>query len=128
MTLVASRDAASPVTRSDMLRIAGNDRGQFGTAIIDEFALALMRERSLELLVDATGGTIMSVAVTTAWARFLEVNRAHVPRVTVLSGSRHTTLAMGLMRHLSNTGDLIRILTDREGYEARKAALAPSAG
>lgn len=106
------------------IRIEGKDCGQFGTALIDEVALALMRERSLELLVDAGEGKILSVGVTIAWARFLEMNRALLPRVTVLCGCKHTTLSMGLIRHLSNTGDLVRILSDRASYEARKAALA----
>lgn len=108
------------------VRIVGADGGQFGTALIDEVALAIFRERSLELLVDAGDGSIMSVAVTTNWARFFELNRHHLQRVTILATSKPTVLAMGLIRYLSKTGDLIRIYTERETYEARKSALASS--
>lgn len=108
------------------VRIVGADSGQFGTAIIDEVALALMRERPLELLVDAAEGAIMSVAVTTSWARFFELNRQDLQRVTILATSKPTALAMGLVRYLSRTGDFIRIQSDRETYEAMKAPRASS--
>jgi hypothetical protein len=106
------------------VRIVGTDSGQFGTAVIDEVALPLMRERPIELLLDAAESSIRSVAVTIAWARFFETNRQNLQRVTVLACSKATTLAMGLISYLSRTGDLIRIRSDRETYEARKAALA----
>ena len=106
------------------LRIVGTDTGQFGSAIIDEVALALIREHVLELLVDAVEGSIVSVGVTTAWARFFEINRSKLQRVTVLASTRAMTLAMGFVRFLSRTGDLIRILSDRDAYEARKAVFA----
>ena len=106
------------------VRMVGTDSGQFGTGVIDEVALALFRDRSLELFVDATEGSIMSVNVTSAWARFYEVNRAGLRRVTVLATTRPVTVAMGLVRYLSKTGDLLRIISDREDYEARKASLA----
>ena len=106
------------------VRMVGTDRGQFGTVIIDEVALALFRERSLELLVDAAEGSIMSVDVTAAWARFLEANRPGLRRVTTLATTKATTLAMGLVRYLSRTGDLMRIASDRETYEARKMSLS----
>jgi hypothetical protein len=106
------------------VRIVGTDSGQFGTAVIDEVALALMRERPIELLLDAAEGSIRSVAVTTAWARFFEINRQNLARVTIFASSKATTLAMGLVRYLSKTGDLIRIPPDREAYEARKSGMA----
>ncbi len=106
------------------VRIVGTDSGQFGTAIIDEVALAIVREGSIELLLDATESSIMSVAVSTAWARFFELNRHNVKRVTVLATSKATTLAMGMVRYLSKTGDLIQIHSDRVRYEARKQMLA----
>ena len=106
------------------VRIVGADSGQFGTAVIDEVALAIMREGSIELLLDASESSIMAVTVTTAWARFFELNRQNLRRVTVLATSKATTLAMGLVRYLSRTGDLIQILSDRVRYEARKQMLA----
>src|SRR5258706_13180528 len=103
------------------VRIVGTDSGQFSTAVIDEVALALMRERPIELLLDASEGSIASVSVMTAWARFFELNRQNLQRVTILTGSKAMTLTMELMRYLSKTGDLIRIPSDREKYEARRS-------
>ena len=106
------------------VRMVGTDSGQFGMAVIDEVALALFRERSLELFVDATEGSIMSVNVTTAWARFYELNREGLRRVTILATTKPMTVAMGLVRYLSKTGDLLRIVSDTDAYEARKASLS----
>jgi hypothetical protein len=106
------------------VRIVGADSGQFGTAVIDEVALAIVREGSIEVLLDAAECTIMSVTVTTAWARFFELNRQNLRRVTILATSRATTLAMGLVRYLSKTGDFIQIHSDRVRFEARKSMLA----
>ncbi len=108
------------------VEIVGTDRGQFGTAAIDEVALALMRERSLELFVDASQGSIVSIGASGAWTRFLEVNREGLKRVTILASSRPMALTMAIVRHLSNTGDLMQICPGREAYEARKFPIALS--
>jgi hypothetical protein len=36
------------------VRIEGTDKGQFGTAALDEIAIAIVRERPVELFVDAS--------------------------------------------------------------------------
>jgi hypothetical protein len=105
------------------IEIVGADNGQFGTATIDEVALALIRERSLELFVDMSGGSMPSVSVSSAWTRFFELKRDSFKRVTILAASRGVALTMAIVRHLSNTGDLMQILSDREIYEARKVSV-----
>ena len=42
----------------------------------------------------------------------------------MLATTKAVSVAMGLIRYLSKTGDLVRIVSDREGYEERKAALS----
>jgi len=107
------------------IQIAGNDNGQFGTAVLDEIALALMRERSLELFVDASDASIPPVSVTRDWSDFLARNRSGLKRVRILVGSKAVALAMEIVRHLSQTGDLMHIYSDREAYDARKASPEP---
>lgn len=104
------------------VRIVGTDHGQFGTATIDEVALALLRERSLELFIDASEGAIPAVSASLAWTRFFELKRESLRRVTILTASKSVALTMAIVRHLSNTGDLIHILSDHEIYGQRKAA------
>ena len=108
------------------VRIVGTDSGQFGTAIIDEVALALVRERPLELLVDAAQGSIMSVTVTTAWARFFELNRDHLQRVTVLAISKPMALAMGLSATSPGPATSSGSTPSARRTRGRKATLASS--
>lgn len=104
------------------IQIIGCDNGQFGTAMIDEVAVALLREGSLELFVDASDASMPAVSVSNAWAQFFSLNRASLKRVRILVRSKGVALTMQIVRHLSNVGDLIQIYSDREPYEARKAA------
>jgi len=108
------------------IRITGTDNGQFGTTIIDEITLALYRERSIRLFVDASEGTILPASVSSAWARFFELNVSSLERVMILATSKATSLTMQIIRHLSGTGDLVQVLSDPDLYEARKAAAVGS--
>src|SRR5260221_11794457 len=106
------------------IQIAGIDNGQFGTAMIDEVAVALLRERPLELFIDASDASMPAVSVANAGTHFFALNRDSLKRVRILVGSRALELTMEIVRHLSDTGHLMQIYSDRELYEARKAAPA----
>ena len=103
------------------IRIEGLDNGQFGTATLDEIAMALVRERPLELFVDASAASMPAVSVSRDWTRFFELNQKDLKRVSVLTSSRSVQLTVAIAQHLSNTGKLIQIYTDAELFEARKA-------
>ena len=103
------------------IRIAGVDSGQFGTAVLDEIAANLVRERPLELFVDAAEATMMPpVSVSQAWTRFIALNQKDLARVSVLVSSKSVALTIAIAQHLSNTGKLMQIYSDRELYEARR--------
>jgi len=104
------------------IQLFGIDHGQFGTAALDELAVALLREQSLELYVDASQGSIPSVSVSRMWARFFENNRKSLKRVRILASSKPMALTMAIIQQLSNTGYLLQIYSDRELYETRKAS------
>jgi hypothetical protein len=108
------------------IRIVGVDNGQFGTAMFAEVTLALMRERSLELFVDATSASMPAVSVTKGWSQFITLNREDLKCVRILVGSKAVALTMEIVRHVSKAGDLMRIYSDRGLYDARKAAAEPS--
>jgi hypothetical protein len=112
-------------TRAGVLdvRIDGADNGQFGTATLDEIAMALVRERPLELFIDASAASMPSVPVSRDWARFFTRNRTDLKRVSVLVSSRTVELTIAIAQHLSQTGKLIQIYTDAEVFEARRAAV-----
>ena len=102
------------------VRIEGTDSGQFGTAPLDEIAMALVRERPLELFVDASAASMPAVSVSREWTRFFSLNQKELKRVSVLVSSKSVELTMAIAQHLSQTGRLIQIYTDADLFEARK--------
>ena len=104
--------------------IDGIDNGQFGTAMIDEVAVALIRERPIELFIDASDASMPAVSVAKGWSHFFALNQEHLKRVRILVGSKAVELTMEIVRHLSDTGHLMHIYSDRDVYDARKATPA----
>jgi hypothetical protein len=102
------------------IRIEGVDRGQLGSAPLDEIARALVRDRPLELFVDATRASMPTVDVSRDWTRFFSLNQKDLKRVSVLVSSKSVELTIAIAQHLSQTGKLIQIYSDEEIYEARK--------
>jgi hypothetical protein len=102
------------------VRIEGTDKGQFGTAALDEIAVAIVRERPIELFVDASKASMPAVAVSQEWTRFFSLNRKDLKRVSVLVSSKSVELTIAIAQHLSRTGNLIQIYSDPSLFEARK--------
>ncbi len=103
------------------LAVEGVDNGQFGTAALDEVALALLRERPLELFMDASRASMPAVSVSRDWARFFFLNQKDFKRVSMLAGSRAVELTVAIVQHFSHTGRLIQIYTDPDLFEARRS-------
>lgn len=103
-----------------MLVVAtGADMGQFGTASLDEVRLELLRQRPVELFVDAQDVAVVAVAVSKEWTQFFSLNREHLRRVSVLVGSKAMQLTVAIAQHFSQTGNLIQLYSDRELFEQR---------
>ncbi len=102
------------------VRIEGIDNGQFGTATLDELAMALMRERPLELFVDASKASMPAVSVSREWTRFFSTNQKDLKRVSVLVSTKSVELTIAIAQHLSRTGSLIQIYSDAELYGMRR--------
>lgn len=100
-----------------LMTISGDDVGQFGAAAVDEVRMELLRHSPLELFVDAGNAVTVSVEVTNEWTRFFAASRAQLKRVSVLTGSKFFHLSVAISQHLSQTGNLIQIYTDRELFE-----------
>jgi len=105
-----------------LVTIKGIDTGQFGTMTLDEIRIELLRHRPLELFVDAQAAVAVGVPVSKEWTHFFSLNREHLVRVSVLVGSKAVELTVAIAQHLSQTGNLIQIYTDRELFNARVAA------
>ncbi|MTV38919.1 hypothetical protein [Duganella radicis] len=100
-----------------LVTITGNDQGQFGTAALDEIRLEILRHGKLELLVDAEHAELVTVEVSQEWTRFFAITREQLKRVSVLTGSKLINLTVAIAQHLSQTGNLIQIYSDRSLFE-----------
>lgn len=104
-----------------LVTISGSDQGQFGTATLDEIRLEILRHGALELLIDAADAELVTVEVSQEWTKFFATTRPQLRRVSVLTGSKLINLTVAIAQHLSQTGNLIQIYSDRELFEAAKA-------
>ncbi len=99
-----------------LVTITGHDKGQFGTRSLDEVRLEMLRHRPLELFIDASNASGPAARVSEEWTRFFSLNREQLKRVSVLAGSKLVHLTVSIAQHLSRTGDLIQIHSDRESF------------
>jgi hypothetical protein len=107
--------------------IVGNDKGQFGTSTLDEIRMELLRQKPLELFIDARDAVGAAVSVSDEWTQFFSTNREHLRRVSVLVGSKVVHLTIAIAQHLSRTGSLIQITSDPEVFDARVTGARPPA-
>ncbi len=105
-----------------LVTITGHDVGQFGTSTLDEIRLELLRNRPLELFVDAREALGPAVSVSREWTQFFALNRDQLRRVNVLVGSKVVELTIAIAQHLSRTGHLMQIYSDPETFNGLVAA------
>jgi hypothetical protein len=101
-----------------LVTIIGQDSGQFGSSALDEIRMEIMRQGTLELLVDASAAVLVSTEVSQEWTRFFSLSRQQLRRVSVLTGSKLMNLTVAIAQHLSQTGNLIQIYSDRALFDA----------
>ena len=104
--------------------ISGVDDGQFGSSTLDELRLALMRDRPLEIFVDAREALAPAVSVSEDWTRFFADHRKDLKRVSVLVGSKVVELTVAIAQHLSRTGNLIQIYSDSTSFDLQRSRAA----
>jgi hypothetical protein len=102
--------------------IAGHDEGAFGSATLDEITQALQRERPLTLFVDTRDAISVAPSVRDDWTRFFASNRQNLTAVHVLTGSKAVQLSVAVAQHFSDTGNLIRLYSKAEAFEAKLTA------
>lgn len=107
-----------------LVTFTGSDLGQFSYAALDEVQAEMRRWGELELFFDAEHTELISVEVSRAWTHFFAVHRGSLRRVSVLTGSKLVNLTVAIAQHLSQTGNLIQIYTDRSLFDELVAAAA----
>jgi hypothetical protein len=113
---------ARPASAVLVVTIAGYDKGQFGTAPLDEIGAVLRLTARVNLFVDARNAIGATVRVSEDWTGFLSRHRAELEHVHVLAGSKMVELTVAIARHLSRTDRLIQIYSDPTIFETQLEA------
>ena len=111
-----------------VVRISGDDVGQFGTATMDELATEFDRfQAPIELFIDATEALGPVTKVMEAWAAWFEIHHKRLKHVDILipPEAKVLQLTVAIARHLSRTGDLISIHLDAENFNSAVNQAAP---
>jgi hypothetical protein len=104
-----------------VVTIKGYDKGQFGTAPLDEIGSILRVAAPVRLFIDARNAVGATVRVSEDWTGFLARHRAELSQVHVLAGSKAVELTVAIARHLSRTDKLIQLYSDPAIFEAQLA-------
>jgi len=102
--------------------ISGHDTGDFGSATLDEITQVLNRDRPITLFVDTREAISVAPIVRTDWTRFFSSNRSNLSAVHVRTSSKAVELSDAVAQHFSDTGNLIRLYSTPEVFEAKLAA------
>jgi hypothetical protein len=113
---------ARPAAGVLVVTITGYDKGQLGTAPLDELDSVLRVAAPIELFIDARNAVGATVRVSEDWTRFLSRHRAELTHVHVLASSKAVELTVAIARHLSRTDKLIQIYSDPTIFEAQLTA------
>jgi hypothetical protein len=111
-----------PQARVLVVTVTGYDKGQLGTAPLDEIGSVLRVAAPLQLFVDARNAVGATVRVSQDWTSFFSRHRQDLAHVHVLAGSKMVELTVAIARHLSRTDSLIQIYSDPAIFEAQLAA------
>ena len=118
---IASGEAAfvfaRPASGVLVVTITGYDKGQFGTAALDEIGSVLRLRTRVHLFVDARNAVGATVRVSEDWTGFLARHQTELARVHVLVGSKMVELTVAIARHLSRTDRLIQLYSDPAVFE-----------
>ena len=111
-----------------LVTIIGDDIGQFGSATVDEVANEYARfGKPLSLFFDLRGTQGPATPVMEMWTQWFANHRNNLKGVVLLvpPESRVLHLSVSIARHLSQTGNLIRIYGDTNEFQAAIHGEAP---
>jgi hypothetical protein len=104
------------------ITIQGYDTGKVGDAFLDLMSAEVRRYKPLEMFVDARQATGVVTPVRETWTAWFQSHQADLKHVTVLVSDKLVSSAVGVAKHFSRTGDLMRIVGDPQRFEELVAA------
>jgi hypothetical protein len=109
------------------IRIVGNDKGEFGTAPMDELREDISRYAPIELFFEMDEATGANLPVQEAWTEWFNHNRPALKSVSILTRSKFMHFTAEVVKFFSRTGELIRVYLDPEPFEEALLRAAPDA-
>lgn len=107
--------------------IVGNDKGEFGTAPMDELREDIRRYAPVELFFEMDEVTGANLPVQEAWTEWFSSNRSALKSVSILTRSKYMHFTAEVVKLFSRTGELIRVYLDLEPFQEALQRAAPGA-
>jgi len=108
-----------------LVTISGHDRGQFGSEPLDAIAARFPAAGALDLFVDTRDTARAAVKVSEEWTAWFLANRPRLKQVGILVGSKPMEVTVGIAKHMSRTGELIKIYPAPAQFEEAVARHSP---
>jgi hypothetical protein len=108
-----------------LVTITGDDKGEFGMAPLHEFDAEIARGTPLSLFVDTRAARGAATSVTEDWTAWFAGNQKNLRSVAILATSKFVQLIVAIAKHLSRTGEMIRIYTEETRFEEAIVREAP---
>lgn len=108
-----------------LVSISGHDKGDLGTAPLDEVSAEIARFGPIDLFVDTAAATGIATPVSDLWTAWFRDNKPRLKRVSVHAPSRFVRLVISVAKLFSGTGELIRIYDEAEPFDQAIAREAP---
>lgn len=108
-----------------LVTITGDDKGEFGMAPLQELDAEIARGGPLALFVDTRAARGAATSVTEDWTAWFAANQKNLRSVTILATSKFVHLIVSIAKHLSRTGEMIRIYTEDAPFTEALAREAP---
>ncbi len=109
------------------IRIVGNDKGEFGTAPMNELHEDISRYAPIELFFEMDEVTWANLPVQEAWTEWFSHNRPALKSVSILTRSKFMHFTAEVVKLFSRTGELIRVYLDPAPFEEALLRAAPDA-
>jgi hypothetical protein len=109
------------------MRIVGNDKGEFGTAPMDELREDISRYSPIELFIEMDESTGANLPVQEAWTGWFSTYRPALKSVSILTRSKFMHFTAEVVKFFSRTGELIRVYFDPEPFLEALQRAAPDA-
>jgi hypothetical protein len=108
-----------------LLRIEGDDSGEFGTAPMDELREDLSRYAPVEFFIEMLPTTSARLQVQEAWTEWFSQNRSALKSVSMLTRSKYMHFTAEVVKLFSRTGELIRVYLEPGPFEEAIARAVP---